>query len=127
MRWGWWFSMSWKRAQSHVLIHQMSRYFRETQTGRLRSARVIPEPFFVHSDLTTGVQLADFLAYITAWGVRVGGMAEPARPELGDLADLVLALRYRALREVAGNPYFQVWSFAILNDLRPRDERLGRL
>jgi hypothetical protein len=51
------------KAQSHILLAQMDRYFKVTQKGRQRSGRIIPEPFFVHSDLTTGVQLADLVAY----------------------------------------------------------------
>ena len=42
-----------EKSQSHLLIDQMRRYFGETAVGRRRAARIIPEPFFVHSDLTT--------------------------------------------------------------------------
>ena len=49
-------------------------------------------------------------------------MDRPARAELRDLADAVRDLRYRAEREVDGRA-FVVWSFAIIDDLRPRDER----
>src|SRR5438093_132765 len=35
------------------------KYFLESEKGYQRSARVVPEPFFVHSDLTTVVQIAD--------------------------------------------------------------------
>ena len=48
-----------EKSQSHLLIDQMHRYFEETAVGRHRASRIIPEPFFVHSDLTTGVQIAD--------------------------------------------------------------------
>ena len=67
-----------ERSQSHILVDQMARYFRDTAKGRMRSGQVIPEPFFVHSDLTTAIQIADLLAYIIAWGVQIGGMPEPA-------------------------------------------------
>ena len=50
-----------------LLIDQMHRYFEETAVGRHRASRIIPEPFFVHSDLTTGVQIADLLAYVISW------------------------------------------------------------
>jgi len=59
-----------EKAKSHLLLDQMTRYFRDTRTGRDRSSRIIPEPFFVHSDMTTGVQLADLAAYIISWGFR---------------------------------------------------------
>jgi Protein of unknown function (DUF3800) len=42
----------------------------------------IPEPFFVHSDLTTGIQIADLIAYCLSWAYRLAGMSEPARAEL---------------------------------------------
>lgn len=112
------------RSRSHILVDQMSRYFRHTQTGRVRSAQVVPEPFFVHSELTTAIQLADLVAYIVAWGVQVGSMQPPTRPELAQLADLVCALRYRAVRDREGNPNFTIWSFAVIEDLRLRVERL---
>ena len=52
-----------EKSQSHLLIDQMRRYFAETRVGQQRSSHIIPEPFFVHSDLTTGVQIADLVAY----------------------------------------------------------------
>lgn len=112
-----------ERSQSHILVDEMRTYFLETQTGRMRSGTVVPEPFFVHSDLTTGIQLADFVAYIVAWGVSVGDMAPAYRSDLEDLGNLVCTLRHRSLREMHGNPNFSIWSFAVIQDLRPRDER----
>lgn len=111
-----------ERVQSHILVEQMSTYFRETWTGRTRSSRIIPEPFFVHSELTTGVQLADLVAYVLSWGFRIPGMHEPARAELRTLVDRACQLRHRAVRERMGNPQFVIWSFALINDLRARDE-----
>lgn len=113
-----------ERSQCHLLIHQMSLYFRETARGRARAARIIPEPFFVHSELTTAVQVADLVAYITGWGIRFGLMTEPKRPELAMLADLVCDLRYRTTRGATGyQPEYPVWSFTLIEDLRPRDEK----
>ena len=48
-----------EKSKSHLLIDQMHRYFEETAVGRHRASRIIPEPFFVHSDLTTGAHIAD--------------------------------------------------------------------
>jgi hypothetical protein len=112
-----------ERSQCHLLIDQMTQYFRETAKGIARSSLVIPEPFFVHSHLTTAIQIADIVAYLIAWGVRVGNMERPAREELSALAQQVCALRYQARREVNGNSDFSIWSFAVLDDLRPREER----
>jgi hypothetical protein len=108
-----------ERALCHILVDQMGRYFRETAKGRMRAARVIPEPFFVHSHLTTAIQVADIVAYLIAWGVRVGGMTRPARAELSRLADRVSQLRYRTIRD--GEHI--TWGIAVIDDLRPRDER----
>jgi hypothetical protein len=36
-----------ERSQSHLLINQLTRYFRDTAKGRMRASRVIPEPFVV--------------------------------------------------------------------------------
>jgi len=43
-----------EKSRSHLLVEQMDRYFKYTAKGRYRAGQVIPEPFFVHSDLTTG-------------------------------------------------------------------------
>jgi hypothetical protein len=114
-----------ERIQSHLLIEQMNRYFQETWKGRRRASQIIPEPFFVHSELTTGVQLADLVAYILSWGFRLPLMAEPARAELKGLVDRVCQLRHAAVREKMGNPQFVIWSFALINDLRAREEMEG--
>lgn len=112
-----------ERSQSHVLADQMHRYFRETKVGRLRAARVIPEPVFVHSDLTTGIQLADLTAYLISWNVRVHSMGEPSRSELGTFGSALTSLRYRTTREDRNGAEYISWSFAVIDDLRPRDER----
>jgi hypothetical protein len=112
-----------EKSQCHLLVDQMRLYFLETATGRRRAGRVVPEPFFVHSDLTTAVQLADLVAYIVSWGVRISGrMNRERREELGPLAQAVCDLRHRAARERDGRPFY-VWSIAVIDDLRPRDER----
>jgi len=112
-----------EKIQSHLLVEQMDRYFKLTARGRLRSSQILPEPLFVHSDLTTGVRIADLVAYIISWGVRFGGMDGPVREELGALAQRVVQLRHRSIREVNENPNFVVWSLAYIRDLRSREER----
>lgn len=107
-----------ERSQSHLLIDQMERYFMGTATGRERRSRIIPEPFFVHSHLTTGIHLADLVAYVISWGVRERGMAAPARTELASMALAACHLRYNMVR--SGR---RVWGFNLITDLRPRVER----
>jgi hypothetical protein len=112
-----------EKIQSHLLVNQMDSYFKRTLRGRQRASRILPEPFFVHSDLTTGIQIADLLAYIVSWGLRLRAMAKPARPELAGYAAQVSQLRHRTIREVAGKPEFTIWSFSFITDLRSQLER----
>lgn len=113
-----------EKTQSKILLGQMARYFLETQTGYQRSARIVPEPFFVHSDLTTAVQLADLVAYCVSWAVRLNSMDKPAREELKPLADLVFGMRFVGSRfsDVDGKEW-PVYGMFHLDDLRPRSER----
>ena len=113
-----------EKSKSHLLIDQMHRYFADTAVGRHRASRIIPEPFFVHSDLTTGVQIADLVAYVISWGFRTPRMIKPVRTELSQLANQVARLRYRATRHRLGNPQFEIWSFAHITDLRTQGERV---
>ena len=113
------------KTQSHLLINQTHKYFKDTATGRQRSALIVPEPFFVHSDLTTGVQIADLIAYTVSWGFRLPAMIKPARPELNEFSRQVAKLRYHTVRNRAGRSDFSIWSFAHIRDLRTRMERDG--
>ena len=65
-------------------VRQMERYFTKTQTGRCRTAWIVPVPMFVASDMTMAVQAADLAAYCANWGFRVPqlGLNEPARAEI---------------------------------------------
>ncbi|KJU84119.1 hypothetical protein MBAV_003679 [Candidatus Magnetobacterium bavaricum] len=85
-----------ERSQCHMLVDQMSEYLKKTEKGRKRSSQIIPEPFFVHSDLTTAIQIADIAAYIISWGVRLEKMGRPERKELHELASIILNLRYKS-------------------------------
>jgi len=107
-----------ERSRCHLLVDQMARYFQQTAKGKARAVRVIPEPFFVHSHLTTAIQVADLVAYITSWGLRLRSMSEPRRAELTDFADMVWGLRHETRREGRN-----VRSFMLIQDLRPLAER----
>jgi hypothetical protein len=113
-----------EKAQSRILIHQMERYFLRTEIGCQRSSRIVPEPFFVHSDLTTAVQLADIVAYCFNWGTRLNRMTEPTRREIEPLAELAFNMRYVGRRSnEAGGQEWPVYGVFYLDDLRPRQER----
>lgn len=103
------------RSACHLLLEQVSAYFVRTRNGRTRSRLIVPEPFFVHSDLTSLVQLADLVAYIVSWGVRLRAMDEPARVELANLAEDVMSLRFS--RRLEGGE--MQWGFKVIRDLRP--------
>lgn len=106
-----------EKTKSHILVNQMDSYFKCTSKGRFRSSRIIPEPFFVHSDLTTGIQIADLLAYIVSWGFRTGPLIKPAREELQPFVESICQLRHRTTRKVNKYEDFEIWSFSIIRDL----------
>lgn len=115
-----------EKAQSRILIHQMERYFSETGKGYHRSSRIVPEPFFVHSDLTTAVQIADIVAYAFNWGLRLNKMTEPTRREVEPFAALAFNLRYGGMRPADGGEQSRpVYGIFYLDDLRPKWERLA--
>ena len=107
------------KSQSHILLGQMSAYFLHTATGQSRSRRVVPEPFFVHSDLTTGIMLADFVAYILSNNVRLRRMTNPKRAELDELGEKVKRLQPP---RVYTGPHW-VGSFTFIDDLRTLGQR----
>ncbi len=112
-----------EKSRSRILLDQIGRYFQHTAKGRIRASRILPEPLFVHSDLTSLVQIADLIAYLIVWGIRFSRrMDRPARPELEQFADAIMALRYKVqASSVAGwqgaSP--PIWSFVFIDDLRP--------
>lgn len=106
-----------EKQQSQRLLTQMEKYFLHTNKGLQRSELVIPEPFFVHSDLTTMIQMADLVAYIVSWGVRLRGvrpMKEPPRSELDSFARQVCRLRYHYVGPRGG----QMWGFTVIGGLK---------
>jgi hypothetical protein len=112
------------KASSHVLIQQMAIYFLQTSTGRYRSSRIVPEPFFVHSDLTTGVFLADLAAYILGWGWRLNDMTGPVREEIVAFAKKVREMQFRGEKprdDGAGN--WRLYGIKYLDDLRGQADR----
>lgn len=113
-----------EKAKSRILIQQMARYFLETEKGYQRSSRILPEPFFVHSDLTTAVQLADIVAYCFNWGTRLNKMAEATRREIEPMAEMAFNMRYVGKRvDESDGKEWPVYGVFYLDDLRPKQER----
>lgn len=102
------------KSASHILLSQMDKYFKNTVKGRARSNLVIPEPFFVHSDLTTGIQVVDLVAYLLSWNFRVGNLTKPGRQELNRFSEQVKLLRYRTTRRIGLNEAHDVWSITVV-------------
>jgi hypothetical protein len=108
-----------EKSESHILLGQMSEYFLKTVKGRERASRILPEPFFVHSDLMTGIMLADLTAYILSFNVRLPHMTNPRRDELDPLGEKVKRLRPQRV-EKGG---YWVSAFKYIDDLRTRQDR----
>lgn len=106
-----------------LLAEQMACYFRGTLKGRQRSSLVLAEPLSAAGELRGLVELADLVAYVTSWAFRTRELVEPARRELGPYKEQVRSLRYRVVREIGDNPNFVVWGFAVVPDVRMRDDR----
>ena len=113
-----------EKAQSRILLGQLERYFLESEKGYQRSARVVPEPFFVHSDLTTVVQIADLAAYCVNWGLRLKGMIEPTRAEIEPLARMVYDMKFVGKWFDEGSQQEKpLYGIFYVDDLRPKRER----
>ncbi len=110
-----------EKARCKRLLTQMEKYFLRTYNGRMRSSRIIPEPFFVHSDLTTLVQLADIVAYSLNWGLRLNRMKAPMRPDMEPFGRLAFDLRYVGHRIDEQEIDRAVYGITYIDDLRPRE------
>jgi hypothetical protein len=112
-----------EKAQSRILINQLERYFLDTEKGYRRSARIVPEPFFVHSDLTTAVQLADIMGYCLNWGVRLNRMTEATRPEIEPYGRMAFDMRYVGKHVDEMLKEWPIYGIFYVEDLRPKRER----
>lgn len=113
-----------EKAQCRILIGQMERYFASTSRGYIRSARIIPEPFFVHSDLTTAIQMADIVAYSINWGVRLNRMTSPIRQDMEEFGQYAFDLRYVGKRQDEEDGVTRpIYGITYIDDLRSRREK----
>lgn len=73
-----------EKVQDRKFVRRMQMYFTRTARGRRRTAWIVPVPFFVSSDMTYAVQVADVCVYCINWGFRLPalGMNAPTRPEI---------------------------------------------
>lgn len=98
-----------------------------SSTGPSRSpprALIVPEPFFVHSDLTTGVFLADLTAYILGCGWRLQKMTEPVRAELQPYAAKLHDMQFHGEKpKPDGSGVWQLHGITFIDDLRGQADR----
>jgi hypothetical protein len=114
------------KAKAKHLIERMAAYFLGTQTGRFRSSLIVPAPFFVHSELTTGVFLADLAAYVLGWAWRLSGMRQPSRDELKPFAKKLHEMQFHGEKPKDDeNGCWPLHGIAYLDDLRGRQDKLG--
>jgi hypothetical protein len=112
------------KAQSHILIQQMAAYFLGTETGRFRSSRIVPEPFFVHSELTTGIFLADLTAYILGWAWCLHGQGEPCRKDLQPYVRKIRDMEFHGEKpRQQGEGVWNLRGIVSIDDLRGRFDR----
>ncbi|MFA5160711.1 MAG: DUF3800 domain-containing protein [Elusimicrobiales bacterium] len=105
-----------EKIKSHILITQMESYYQKTAKGKQRATRIIPEPFFVHSHLTTCIQVADLVDYVLGWTWKVDGV-QTKRPELEYFQKLVFSMRHKIKRS-----RLDIFSFSYIRDLRCQRE-----
>ncbi len=102
----------------------MAAYFLGTQNGRYRSTRIVPEPCFVHSELTTGVFLADLATYTLGWGWRRTPMPQPARAELAPYATKLQDVQFAGEKpKIDGSGNWNLYRITYLDDLRSQSDR----
>lgn len=72
------------RNQDRQFVKRLERYFTASQTGKYRTARIVPSPFFVSSDMAYPVQAADVCIYCINHAFRLPGqgMDAPIRTEI---------------------------------------------
>lgn len=113
-----------ERRASRRLLCQLERYANETERGyEIASTGLVLSPFFVQSDLTPVVQLADFLAYIVNWSIRFGRAREPVRKDLSKFASLARRLEWKGIvPDAFGNTWAQ-YGYCYLDTLEDGKKR----
>jgi len=85
----------------------------------------VPEPFFVHSALTTGIFLADLAAYMLGWAWRLRSrMNQPCRDELRPYAAKLHDMQFHGQRPKAtGDGVWELHGIAYISELRGRFDK----
>lgn len=96
------------KTEDRRFVRRLESYFRKTQTGRYRSAWIVPVPFFVSSDMAYPIQAADLAIYCLNWGFRLPrrGMNAPVREEIAvDYGPWLNRLQFRGQGYREGEVY----------------------
>lgn len=114
-----------EKSRAQKLVQQMASYFLGTKPGQFRSSKIIPEPFFVHSELTTGVFLADLAAYIIGWGWRRGKMTQPFRQELTSYAKKLHTMQFQGSKPDVNDEKkeWPLYGITYIGDLRGKADK----
>ena len=99
-----------EKSQDRKFVRQMDAYFTKTSTGRYRTQRIVPTPFFVSSDMAYPIQAADLCIYCVNWGFRLPtGMSEPVRDEMrAEFEQWLFRLQYHG-EGVRDGQSFESW------------------
>ncbi len=87
-----------EKTDDRQFVQRMERYFTTTHTGRYRTSRIVPTPFFVSSDMSYPVQAADVCIYTINAGFRLPnrGMNAHVRQEIAEeFGPWLTELQYR--------------------------------
>lgn len=93
------------KTEDRRFVRRLEAYFRKTQRGRYRTQWIVPTPFFVASDMTYPVQVADVCVYCVNWGFRLPlrGMNAATRGEIeGEFRPWLDRLQFRGECEQDG-------------------------
>jgi len=77
-----------EKHEDRKFVRRLYNYFQKTGTGRYRSIKIVPVPFFVASDMALPVQAADLCIYCINWAYRIPkqGMRATERLDVKDIA-----------------------------------------
>jgi len=97
-----------EKQEDRRFVRRLEAYFRKTQTGRYRTAWIVPTPLFVASDMTDAVQAADLCIYCLNWGFRLPsqGMDAEVREEIAkEFGPWLYQLQFRGQGHKDGNVF----------------------
>jgi hypothetical protein len=102
--------------EGHRLNDSIARYFTRATPGRIRSIRILPEPLYARSDLTTLMGIADLAIYVVNHVFRpTPEWTKPIRAELRPYVDWIYKLQWSGQRE--DDSFYSIFH---MGDLRPK-------